>query len=183
MAKLENLFKQLLGLEFNSPNNALHWNEGENGWTFMGIYEYEHPSWSGWDIVNETLTKHGRAKGSVLLYYDTNVLKLVEEFYKRQFWDKMRLDEVVNQEVANEMMVFAVNAGIMVAVKIAQKLVGATVDGVLGSRTIAALNKVDSAWFDAEYDKEEIKHYEKLVASNPTFKKYINGWKNRAIAI
>ena len=43
MAKIEEAFKKVLGLEFSTPANALEWNEGEKGWTFMGIYEFAHP--------------------------------------------------------------------------------------------------------------------------------------------
>lgn len=183
MAKIENLFGKLIGLEFNSPANALHWNAGEKGWTFMGIYEYAHPKWSGWSKIKEVIEREGKAKGSVTLYYDIVLTKMVEDFYKHKFWNKMRLDEILHQHIADEMMVCAVNAGIGTAVKFAQKLAGVTVDGVIGSKSIAALNTVNPVWFDVEYDKLEIAHYEMLAANNPNFVKFINGWRNRTVAV
>ena len=95
----------------------------------------------------------------------------------------MKLDEVVSQKIAEELLVFAVNAGVGVAVKVAQKVIGVQADGVLGSRTIKALNEYDDKKFDIEFDKAEIEHYQKLVDNNPNFKKFINGWKNRAVAV
>lgn len=184
MAKIEEAFKKMVSLEFNSPANALHYNEGEKGYTYMGIYEFAHPTWSGWNKVKAVLKAEASvAKASVKLYYDESLALDVVKFYKAAFWDRMRLDEVVSQKIAEELLVFAVNAGIGVAVKAAQKVIGVQVDGVLGSGTIKALNGYDDKKFDTEFDKAEIEHYQKLADNNPNFKKFINGWKNRAVAV
>lgn len=184
MADIRVAFEKMLKLEFNSPANALHFNEGENGYTFMGIYEFAHPTWSGWDKVKAVLKAEASvAKASVKLYYDESLALDVVKFYKVAFWDRMKLDEVVSQKIAEELLVFAVNAGIGVAVKVAQKVIGVQADGVLGSRTIKALNEYDDKKFDIAFDKAEIEHYQKLVNNNPNFKKFINGWKNRAVAV
>jgi len=184
MADIRVAFEKMLKLEFNSPANALHFNEGENGYTFMGIYEYAHPMWSGWEIVHAVLAKEkSLAKASVVLYFNMELRNAVLEFYKKSFWDKMRLSEVRSQNTAEEVFVFGVNAGISKAIKLAQKVVGVSVDGVIGSKTLEALNKFDEAEFSAEYDVEEIKYYEGLVAGNSNFRKYLTGWKNRAVAI
>ncbi len=184
MASMEKAFEKMLKLEFNSPSNALHYNQGEKGYTYMGIYQYAHPSWEGWKLV-ERLAGNGvsMAKNSVVLYYNEELTGMVMEFYKKEFWDKMRLDEVECQNTAEEMFVFGVNAGIGVAVKAGQRVAGVSVDGVIGSKTIEALNKFDEAEFSVMYDIEEIKYYEGLVAKNEKFRKYLNGWRNRAVAV
>ncbi|WP_303296956.1 hypothetical protein [Campylobacter fetus] len=41
MANFRKSMEILLKLEFNNPNDALHKNKTENGFTFMGIYQ-EH---------------------------------------------------------------------------------------------------------------------------------------------
>lgn len=183
MAKIERIFDTLIKLEFNSPANALHYNEGEKGYTYMGIYQYAHPKWEGWTKVLDAVSKHGMGKASSILYYDKELLESVIGFYKKEFWDKMRLDEVKEQEIANDMLVFAVNAGIPAAVKAAQEIVGVSVDGVLGSKTIAALNAYSAEEFDAAYDKLEIRYYERLCEKNTKFTKYLNGWRNRAVSV
>ena len=184
MASMEKAFEKVLKLEFNSPANALHWNKGEKGYTYMGIYEYAHPSWEGWSKIRKVLAEEKiPGKASTMLYYDKELTKMVMEFYKREFWDKMRLDEVHNQNTAEEMMVFGVNAGVRNAVRLAQTVVGTAVDGVIGSKTLAALNAYDGDKFSVEYDKEEIRYYERLVAKNEKFRIYLKGWRNRAIAV
>lgn len=184
MAQIQEAFKKVLSLEFNSPANALHYNSTEKGYTFMGIYEVAHPKWEGWSIIKQVLLAEPiMAKASSILYYNENLNKLVLKFYKDNFWDKMRLDEVQAQHTAEELFIFAVNAGIPSAVKAAQSVIGTLSDGILGSKTIQALNAFDVNKFSIEYDKAEIKHYELLVQKNPNFKIYMNGWRNRALAI
>lgn len=183
MAKIEEAFGKLMKLEFNSATNALEYNVGEKGYTFMGIYEVAHPEFEGWSIIKAELAKGDKVKASVACYNNLVLRSMVIKFYKREFWDRMRLDEVVPQHTAEEMLVFGVNAGIKSAVKAAQEVVGVDADGVIGSKTIAALNGYDVAKFDAEYDKKEIAHYEMLVAKNPSFERNIKGWKNRAVAV
>lgn len=184
MAKIEEAFTKVLTLEFSSPANALEWNSGEKGWTFMGIYEFAHPEWDGWKSIKaEVATGTERAKVSTKLYKDKELVGKVLTFYKTAFWDKMRLDEVVSQKVAEELFVFAVNAGIGTAVKVAQRVVGVKDDGILGSGTLKALNGFDEKKFDKEFDIAEIKHYELLAEKNPNFKKFLQGWKNRAVAV
>lgn len=184
MASIDEAWGKVVSLEFNSPANALHYNEGEKGYTFMGIYQFAHPEWKGWTrVLYAVRVSKSMVEASKVLYADKELIELVREFYKVEFWDKMKLDQVVSQKIAEEMMVFGVNAGIGSAVKAAQKVVGVGVDGVIGSKTVAALNAFDGKVFDVEYDKAEIAHYEMLVAKNPSFVKFINGWKNRAVAV
>ncbi len=47
MANFRKSMEILLKLEFNNPHDALHKNKTENGFTFMGIYQGAHASWSG----------------------------------------------------------------------------------------------------------------------------------------
>ena len=180
MASMSKVFDIMLKLEFNNPANALHWNKNEKGYTYMGIYQVAHPKWAGWPAIRHFTENNSMEVASEKLYKDEDLTKLVKDFYKKQFWDRMRLDELVHQDVANEMFIFGVNAGCKAAVKAAQQVVGVDDDGLIGKNTIKALNECDAKMFDVEYDKKEIKHYEMLVAKNPTFKIYLNGWTNRA---
>lgn len=184
MAIIREAFDKMLKLEFNSPKNALHWNKGETGWTYMGIYETAHPDWSGWRIIKNTVTTHEDIeKASAELYNNPQLRSLVEMFYEEKFWKPMKLDQVTSQKIAEEMFVMGVNAGTKVAIRLAQRVVGAKDDGVIGPMTITALNKCDEKMFDKEYDAMEIAHYNMLAEKNPNFKKFLKGWHNRAVAV
>ena len=95
----------------------------------------------------------------------------------------MRLDEVASQVKANEMFVFAVNVGVKPAVRVAQQLVGVVNDGIVGDQTVAAINRYDEARFDKEFDRAELRYYNKLIENNPKYRVYANGWRNRAEAV
>ena len=179
----EKAFDVLLSLEFNNPSNALHKNPNEDGLTFMGIYEAAHPNWVGWERIYNVLDQYQDMKKTSVSLYNSNIIELVKVFYKDQFWDRLRLDEVEYEIVCKEMFLFAVNAGLKIAVKTAQRVLGITADGIIGPQTLKALNNFNPEDFDVMYDEYEIRYYEEIIARNPKFKIYAKGWRNRALAV
>ena len=173
----------LMRLEFNSPSLTLHKNETENGLTFFGIYACAHPDFKGWELVKQVLKGKTLKEASVILYNNSDLVALVYEFYKREFWDKMRLDEVESDLKASEVFIFGVNVDTKPAVRVLQRLLNVTVDGFMGAQTLKALNAYDEDKFNVEFDSYEIAYYASLVSKNPKLKFYANGWKNRALAI
>ena len=142
----------LMRLEFSSPSFALHKNETENGLTFFGIYECAHPDFKGWDLIKQVLNGKSLKEASVILYNNSDLVALVYEFYKREFWDKMRLDEVESDLKASEVFIFGVNVDTKPAVRVLQRLLNVTVDGVMGAQTLKALNAYDEDKFNVEFD-------------------------------
>lgn len=175
----DNALKILYEMEFSSPSNALHFNKGEESYTFMGIYKKAHPNWKGWKYMLP-VTKQSIKELSKYYYKDTKLQSLVKKFYKEQFWDKMKLDEVTSSKIATEMFLFGVNVGIKQAVKTAQRVVKVKADGIVGRKTLTALNNYDEDIFSEKFDELEINFYENLVITKPHLKRYLNGWINRA---
>ena len=185
MADFKKAFDVLMTLEFNRPSNFLHKNKTENDYTVAGIYKAAHPNWLGWFIVLDTLH---RAEGNITLasqqlYKNTHLKEQAMDFYKRTFWDRMKLDKVDNDNTATELFVFAVNAGTRNAVRKAQKIVGVEVDGLVGPMTLKALNNFDSNQFDMKFDEIEIQFYDDLIKKRPSFACYRAGWMNRATSV
>lgn len=181
MANFKKSYEIMLSLEFNSPKNALHKNPTEQGLTFMGIYEKAHPSWQGWEVVRATLrTTRDIAQASTLLYNDAQTRALVAKFYRDNFWNAMRGDEINSQIVANELFCFAVNAGVKQAIKTAQRVIGVVDDGYFGGQTLRSLNSYDEAKFNKEYDRLELAYYNRLIEKNQKLAVYKNGWINRS---
>lgn len=75
MANFRKSMEILLKLEFNNPHDALHKNKTENGFTFMGIYQGTHASWSGWDIVKNVLSTNADIKIASKILYENKILK------------------------------------------------------------------------------------------------------------
>jgi len=181
MKNFTNAFYTLMSLEFNSPKNALHKNPNEKGLTFMGIYEAAHPSWQGWGQVRAAINAYGDLeKASVALYNDDALIEKVKIFYKKEFWDKMRLDEVDSELKSCELFVFGVNVDTVPAVRVLQRLLGVVVDGIMGQKTLKALNDYNEQSFDVDFDRAEIAYYRNLVKAKPEYHIYERGWINRA---
>lgn len=173
-------FDELIKLEFNNRYDALHKNDGENGYTFMGIYESAHPNWQGWNFIYKYKNSHETIeKASAEAYKDTYLRELVKEFYKTEFWDKMNLDKLNNARTADLIFKFAVNTGIKRAVKYAQTIADVRTDGLIGGKTIKALNSLDAAAFEKKYKDIFKKFYNYLVEKNPKYKKFSVGWQKR----
>lgn len=182
MANLENSMALLKQVEHSNRNDKLlHKNKGENGLTFFGIYEAAHPNWKGWSIIKRYLANEPDIeKCSTILANVSDLIKLVYEFYRREFWNKADLDSVIEQRKADEIFIFGTNAGMQVAIKKAQELVGVIVDGDVGPKTLKAINEYDVEKFDVFYDLEEKEHYDTLVARKEALRINQKGWYNRA---
>lgn len=123
-------------------------------------------------------------------------LPFAEKIYKREYWDKLRLDEVAefSPKIACKLFDIAVNLGIGQAAKFLQRSLNCLnrnqesfcnilVDGILGTKTICALKK---CW--QEQDKITIykmlnimqgAHYVAFCESVPSQRKFIRGWFKR----
>jgi len=106
--------------------------------------------------------------------------------YKVEYWDKVQGDDITSQDLANILCDFYVNAGAN-ATKLFQRVLnkmGAdlTVDGKIGSGTLAVLKTQDQKQVYANYRKGRIDYYNNLVKKNPKLKKFLKGWMNRVNA-
>lgn len=167
-------FEELMKLEHSSILDMLHKNKGETGYTYMGIYQVAHRHWKGWKIIKKLKYSPRRC------YINVKLQDLVKSFYNRHFWGRAKLNRVKEYRVALEIFIFGVNVGMRTAIKKAQYYVGAKEDGYVGAETLGLLNKVDKNIFNMEFDKIEVKYYERLVKAKPKFAMFLKGWKNRA---
>lgn len=185
MANISKSLEILAFLEHNNDSEkVLHKNKGEVGLTFFGIYQTAHPTLSIWNTINSYLkTEPDFKKVGKALVNNREIMQSVSLFYKREFWDKMKLDLVNSQKIADEMFIFAVNTHWKTSSKIAQTIIGFSendVDGFIGSKSLEKLNKFDEKIFDVEFDKYEILHYEDICRRKPHLAINLKGWKNRA---
>ena len=192
MAEFKRAFEILKELEFSSCDDILHKNEGEDGYTFMGIYQKAHPSSRIWKEVEnyiemlgyrEPLSENEMKEVSRLACNNATMADEASRIYKNEYWLPGKLDKVESQKIANEIFIFGVNAGMTRAIKAAQKIVGVESDGVVGPVTLAALNNFDEDIFDLSFDLEEVKFYKALVAVNDKYKRFEDGWINRSKAV
>lgn len=101
-------------------------------------------------------------------------LQDAQQLYKRDYWDKIRGDELPDS-IAFCLFDGAVNQGVERTIRLLQLALGLTVDGEFGPLTLAAAK--NHAGLIEKFQAERILHY----ASLPTWGKYGRGWARRAI--
>ena len=98
---------------------------------------------------------------------------------KSLYWDKWKADQIKSQSVANILVDWVWASG-NYGVKIPQKLLGVTADGIVGKNTLAAVNNYPSQHelFD-KIRQERLDYIDRICKSRPTNEKYRRGWCNR----
>lgn len=185
MSVFNTAMDKLMKLEFNDGYNALHFNKGEQGYTFMGIYEFAHPDWEGWNLIYKDMMTTSNLRHASLKAYSNPILReMVYKFYEQKFWRKMKLHLIQNTHKATEIFIFGVNVSPRVAIKKTQKLVGVKVDGFIGRNTINAINKYDSKKFNIDFDNKVEKAYYRFLAfvskNKKRYARFYPGWERRA---
>jgi lysozyme family protein len=155
------------------------------GETICGIARNMWEKWEGWIFVDNIKSRNPSASKKEITSLANELLKnqafmaLVEKFYKVNFWDKLALDGVASQRIAENMFDFGVNSGTQRAAKYIQRLVGAAEDGNIGPKTIALINNHNSDELLTSYKKARLGFVNKIVEKNPTQSVFLNGWTKR----
>lgn len=107
---------------------------------------------------------------------------------KGGFWDKCKGDLIRNQSVAEIFVDWCINAGIG-KIKNVQKILRVDADGIVGPKTLAALNSCNQKVLHYRIKRARLEHYFSCVdgsrevdiySSNPTGNlSFIDGWINR----
>ena len=101
------------------------------------------------------------------------------DIFKKVYWDKWHADEILDQSVANLLVDWYWMSG-RYAVTIPQALLGVKVDGLVGSKTIAAINGYSggqSELFRALWSDRRA--YFNMLARKPGQGVFLKGWLNR----
>lgn len=182
MASIEKSLPLLYELEFsNDPARFLHKNKGEEGYTLGGVYQKANKLDIDWELVEKIHEVTGAiTRASTMLYNDYMIQDQVTNVFRNKYWNKLNLDGVENQKIADEIFLMGVVSGVRTSAKIAQGIIGVEQDGIIGKETLKYLNRFDPVAFDVEFDKREVRHFENLAQNNPKFNRYLKGWKMRA---
>lgn len=178
MADFEPAWELLMELE---GGELMHEVQGDpGGRTRFGIAENHHP-----DMWNDGPPNEAEAR----------------RFYRRRYWRPLRGGELENQEIADEVFEFAVNATTPaagepnIAVRLAQEATndvrgrqgreGIKVDGLIGPQTIEALNDLGTeslgsmAW-DGRFNLRQLRYYYGL--RDDLVERFFHGWAARVWA-
>lgn len=101
---------------------------------------------------------------------------------RTMYWDRWKADEIASQGVA-EMLVDWVWASGRYGITIPQKVLGVGVDGIVGRKTLEAVNGADAAVLFARLRAERVAYIDRICAARPVNRKYRRGWLRRIDAI
>lgn len=148
--------------------------------------------WEG-GYVNHPNDKGGCTNMGVTIstfrqYYGRNktcedLRKLTEEqwqyIFKKGFWDRIQGDKIECQSVANMIADYVWASGVY-GIKYVQKLLGVSPDGVIGAKTLLAINSYPSSKELFERIRQRrLDHFDAIVKNNPSQKVFLKGWKRR----
>lgn len=104
------------------------------------------------------------------------------DILKTMFWDRWRADEITNQSVA-EILVDWVWASGKYGISIPQRVLGVTVDGIVGPQTLCAVNRQSPSRFFERIMAERKAYIDRICANRPANNKFKRGWLRRLNAI
>jgi lysozyme family protein len=165
---------------------------------FEFVLQHEDPTRSG----KVTVDAGGRTRFGIAAKFHPDLpeeffdgsaedaLAEAEKIEEREYWDRMRLAEVEDQNVANKLLDMGVNMGVRQAAVYAQRAANALLDrdrrlvedGVMGVKTLAAINTVKAIEFYRLLCELSGGHYRHLAAVNPAQAENLAGWLKRAEA-
>mgnify|MGYP000764576696 FL=1 len=103
---------------------------------------------------------------------------VVNRVLKPHYWDRWKADDIKSQSVANILVDWVWASGAH-GIKIPQRLLGVSVDGIVGPKTLAAVNARNPREL---FDMIKIARFdfiEDICLQRPTNNKFKRGWMNR----
>ncbi len=174
MALFETALQKTLLNEGGYGNDS----DDPGGETYKGIARKMFSTWEGWPIVDSLKQRSGFPNN---LDKEVDLQAKIHDFYKSNFWDRIQGDKITNDHVAFSIFDFAVNTGVSTSAILAQHVVDAEPDGVIGNNTIAAINAMDPEFFLASFTVAKVVRYVGIVNKRPVSRKYFFGWISRAV--
>jgi len=152
----------------NNPDDS-------GGETYCGISRNNWPEWGGWPTIDRF---KGEPKFVSIVNSSQTLQTLVASFYKQNFWDVLKLDQINDQQIANAVYDFGVNSGTGQSAKFLERAAGTTVDGQIGNMTIAAVNSGDAETIYNSFNQQRHAFYEAL-ATHPGQGQFLASWLSR----
>lgn len=102
-----------------------------------------------------------------------------EYIFKTNYWNRWCADQINSQAIANICVDYVWASGVY-GIKYVQQILGVVVDGIVGQKTLAALNgyKNQKQLFEKIWARRK-KHFDDIVKRNPSQKVFLKGWYNR----
>lgn len=162
------------------------------GMTINGISYNNWPKWGGWVKVKALVAKYGNNAKLIdaEVKKDAQLQKMISDFYKSNFWDVNKLDQISSQDIANELFDTGVNMGTGIAAKFLQEALNLcnkggrlyaniTVDGKIGNQTLSTLAKAPQQAVLNTLNLLQGERYLNIMRRDETQEKFWQSWLSR----
>lgn len=149
------------------------------GETYAGIARNHWPKWEGWKTIDFIKRKHGKT-ANIINKEASHYIELtnaISQFYKKNFWDVLKLDSVNDQQLANSVYDFGVNSGTSRSAKFLQQSAGVNDDGIIGKQTLYAVNSADRKVIYYDFNKRRETFYKSIAKGNQA--QFLKSWLSR----
>lgn len=126
---------------------------------------------------SEYRRRKGLSKPTVAMLKDIKYEEWLD-ILKTFFWNPFKADQIRSQSIAKICVDWYWGSG-KYAIKNTQQCLGLVNDGIVGSKTLAALNSDDPSSVFKKIWKKRRDYYYGICARRADQKKFLNGWLNR----
>jgi lysozyme family protein len=115
---------------------------------------------------------------------DADDLKLITrqdvvDVLRKYYWNRWQADRINNQSIANILVDWVWGSGAW-GIKIPQRILGVTADGIVGPKTLSALNGYpDKELLFVKIYEARLQFIKDLVKKDPSQTVFYEGWINR----
>lgn len=114
---------------------------------------------------------------------DAEDLKLISktdviEMLRKHYWNRWQADKIVNQSIANILVDWVWASGAW-GIKIPQQILGTTVDGVVGQKTLSLINSYNQLDLFKKIKQARIDFVNNIVKKDKSQSIFLKGWLNR----
>ena len=160
MSRFEECLKRILKHEGGFVNDALD----SGGMTNLGVTKRVWEEFVGHPVTEADMKALTPEK--------------IAPMYKLKYWNPSYC-EVLPKGLDYVVFDFAVNAGTGRSVKTLQQAIGCVSDGVIGPKTMAAINDANPKDLITKFSDARADFYQGIVARKPDQARFIKGWLNR----
>lgn len=105
-----------------------------------------------------------------------------QTIFEKYYWNLWHANEIVDKSLANILVDWVWLSG-SYGIKLPQEMLGVTADGIVGEKTLKALNAKDARTFFDELKARREKYIDDIIKKSPKNEKYRKGWLNRLAGI
>ncbi len=151
----------------------------KGGETYAGIARNFWPNWNGWQQIDAIKKQYGTNANTINLWAkkDVKLQEDVSHLYKQNFWDQNKLDLFTDQQIANTVYDFGVNAGTRKAAKTLQDVLNVSQDGIIGQITVGQVNSGNPKAIHTAYNCKRKEYYESIAVGNQA--QFLKSWLSR----